>query len=83
MPQALQGKRLLHADSPHPNILLFVEAFSAKARPVMKAFLTVSVVYVEKMYTLETNYNFLFHSSSRYEIKFRLVENLAPNIPTC
>lgn len=61
MPQALLGNR------PHPNMLLFTEAFSAAARPVMKAFLTVSVVYAKKLCTLETKYNFLFHYSSRYE----------------
>lgn len=31
----------------------------------MNAFLTVSVVYV--VHTLETNYNFIFQDSSRYE----------------
>lgn len=50
--------------------MLLVEAFSAEARPVMKAFLTVSVVYVEKhvqLYTSATNYNFIFQDSSRYQ----------------
>lgn len=67
MPQALLGNR------PHPNMLLFAEAFSAEARPVMKAFRTVSVVNAKKNcihWKLSTTFFFTIPADMRDQILF-------------